>query len=222
MTIQEAYLRFLDKVNRNSTNDNVVADKARFIFLFNEVQNRYFEWLYEKQNEDDFRYMQSLLVYDEKLSSGSSKLNHSNFKLPEDYFLFSNLQIFADSDGCKNKKLLAVEAKQADVEELYCDANNCPSFPFRETFYTFGNDEVAIYFKDFDVSKVYLTYYRCPKQVDIAGYRKFDKTSSVNCDPEFNDKIVNRILNAVAQRFNQNTDNLQKIQFDKDSVISKI
>ena len=222
MTIQEAYLKFLDKVNRNSTNDNVVADKARFIMLFNEEQNRYFEWLYEKQNEDDFRYMQSLLIFDTELDSGDSKLNHSNFKLPDDYFLFSNLQIFGDNDNCKNEKLLAFEAKQADVEELYCDANNCPSFPFRETFYTFGNNEVAVYFKDFQVSKVYLTYYRCPKQVDIAGYLRFDKTQSTDCDPEFNDKIVNRILNAVALRFNLNTDNLQKIQFDKDAVYSKI
>ena len=38
MTIQETYLRFLNKVNKNFINDNISVDKGRFIILFNSSQ----------------------------------------------------------------------------------------------------------------------------------------------------------------------------------------
>lgn len=222
MNINEAYLKFIQKVNKNFTNDNIVVDRGRFILIYNEVQNKFVEWILEKRNEDDIRDIQKLLVPDEKLSLKNKLLNHQDFELPKDYFSFSNIQIFGSNKKCKSKKLYAFEAKTENIEELLSDNFNKPSFKYRETFYTIGNDNVNVYVDNFDISKLYITYYRYPKQVDIEGYIKADNTLSTNVDPELDDRIVDRILSATAKEFNTNNENLQKIQFDKDRVFSKI
>lgn len=222
MTINEAYLKFLEKINKNYTNDNLSGDRGRFISIFNEVQNKFVEWVLEKRNEDDIRDIQKLLKYDSRLKLKQKVLNHQDFELPIDFFSFSNIQAYASNDSCKDKKLFLFEIKQENREELLQDEFNKPSFKYRESFYSFGSDDVKIYVDDFDISKVYLTYYRYPKQVDIEGYIKEDGTFSVNIDPELDDKIVDRILTACSKDFNINSENLQRVQFDKDRIFTEI
>ncbi|MDC7248894.1 MAG: hypothetical protein PQJ49_03135 [Sphaerochaetaceae bacterium] len=222
MNINEAYLKFTQKVNKNYTNDNIVVDRGRFVLLFNEVQNKFVEWILEKRNEDDIRDIQILLVPDKQLSLKEKILNHQDFELPKDFFSFSNIQIFGRSKGCKSTKLFSYEVKSENVEELLNDEHNKPSFKYRETFYKIGANTVNVYVDDFDIAKVYLTYYRYPRKVDIEGYTKLDETASTSIDPEFDDKIVDRILSACAKEFNINDENLQKIQFEKDRIFSRI
>ncbi len=222
MNIDNAYLKFLEKINKNYTNDNLSGDKGRFISIYNEVQNKFVEWVLEKRNEDDIREIQKLLTYDKKLKLKDKLLNHQDFELPKDFFSFSNIQAFASNSSCKNKKIYLFEIKQEDVQELLQDEFNKPSFKYRETFYSFGSDKVEIYVDDFDISKVFLTYYRYPVQVDIEGYIKEDGSASTSINPEFDDKIVDRILSACAKEFNINSENLQKVQFDKDRIFTEI
>lgn len=222
MNVNEAYLKFIQKVNKNYTNDNIVVDRGRFVLLFNEVQNKFVEWVLEKRNEDDIRDIQLLLVPDKKLTFKEKILNHQDFELPDNFFSFSNIQIFAKNKDCSNAKLFSYEVKSENKEELLRDINNKPSFKYRETFYTIGANTMNVYVDDFDITKVYLTYYRYPKQIDIEGYIKIDKSQSSSVDPEFDDKIVDRILSACAKEFNINDENLQKIQFDKDRIFSRI
>lgn len=222
MNVNEAYLKFIQKVNKNYTNDNIVVDRGRFVLLYNEVQNKFVEWVLEKRNEDDIRDIQVLLVPDEELSLKNKILNHQDFELPKDFFSFSNIQVFARNKECSKAKLQAFEVKSENTEELLADVHNKPSFKFRETFYKIGSNTINVYVDDFDISKLYLTYYRYPRQIDIEGYLKIDKTQSINIDPEFDDKIVDRILSACAKEFNINDENLQKVQFDKDRIFSRI
>lgn len=222
MNINEAYLKFIQKVNKNFTNDNIVVDKGRFILIFNEVQNKFVEWILEKRNEDDIRDIQELLVLDKKLKLKNKFLNHQDFELPSNYFSFSNVQIFGSTKKCSNSKLYGFEAKTENIEELLNDENNKPSFKYRETFYTIGNGNINVYVDEFNISKIFLTYYRYPKQVDIQGYIKTDNTQSTSIDPELDDKIIDRILSATAKEFNLNNENLQKLPFDKDRLFSKL
>lgn len=222
MKIEEAYLKFIQKVNKNYTNDNIAVDKGRFVFIVNEVSNKFVEWIYEKGNEDDIRDIQQLLVKDKQLKLKGKLLNHQDFTLPENYFNFSNIQVYASTKSCKNQKLTTWEVKNANLEELLVDNDNKPSFKFRETFYDIANNSVNIYVDGFDISKVYLSYYRYPIKIDIEGYIKLDGTPSTNIDPEFDDRIVDRILTAAAKEFDINDENLQKYQFDKDRLFSKI
>lgn len=220
MTIQEAYIQFLNLVNRNATNNRTNVDKPRFVLLFNDIQNRYVEWMLDKRNEDSIRNIQKILVKDLKLSLIDSKENISRYALPTNYFDFANISASAKTDCCEEDNILLYEVKSEDVEEKLVDTNHQPSFPWRESFYHLAEDSVVLYKKEFEYKNVLLSYYRYPVQIDIEGYFNLDKSASVSIDPEFDDKVVKRILLAMAKEFSAINSETQEYQMDKDRLFT--
>jgi hypothetical protein len=80
------YESFIVKANGNSVTDNVSVDKGRFVKIFNEAQNKFVEWILDKKNEDDIRYIQPLLVSGE-ISKSEQHENYQLFKLKKDFFV---------------------------------------------------------------------------------------------------------------------------------------
>lgn len=220
MTITEANIRFLNLVNRNATNNKVNVDKARFILLFNDMQNRLIEWKLDKRNEDEIRDIQKILVQEFSMDLGDNETSHDRYELPNDYFDFANITATAHTDCCGEAKLTLYEIKSEDVEEKLGDSNTVPDYDARESFYYFSNDSVLLYKKDFEYDEVLLTYYRYPVQVDIAGYTKEDNTPSININPEFDDKVVNRILVAMSKEFSAINSDAQDYQISKDRLFT--
>jgi hypothetical protein len=220
MTIQEAYIQFLNLVNRNATNNRTSVDKTRFIMLFNDIQNRYVVWNLEKRNEDSIRNVQALLVKNTPLALIESKDNYSRFTLPENHFEFANLSAKAKTDCCEADDMLLYEVKSEDVEEKLVDTNHQPSFEYRETFYHLGDNSIVVYKKDFTIEAVKLTYYRYPVQVDIEGIVRPDQTISGNVDPEFDDKVLGIILLAMAKEFAAINSEAAEYQLSKDRLFT--
>lgn len=221
MTIEQVYTQYVNVVNRNATNNNVSVDKFRFIQLLNTTTNRYVEWILEKRNEDDIRYISPLLILDKPLTFISKTESFANFELPQNYFDLANLSVFAKKGSCKNKKLLTFEIKSEDIEELFEDQNNKPSFEFRETFYLTNSNNVSVFKTDFEIEKAKLSYYRYPVQMDIAGYLKEDGSQSSNVDPELDDKVMGRIILMAAEQFAANNNDPNNYQVNKDRVNTK-
>jgi hypothetical protein len=201
MKIEEAYIRFVDIVNRNMTNNNVNVDKIRFIFLFNSASIKYLSWILEKRNEDDIRQVAPFLVLDSELKVHEKQAQFDKYKLPKDYFDLANVSVFASKDSCINQKLFTFEVKSENTEELLADENNKPSFDYRETFYLTASDKLIVYKDSFSIDSVILAYYRYPKKVDIEGYFKEDGKASVSIDPEFSDRAIEKILLIMAKDF---------------------
>lgn len=201
MKIEEAYIRFVDIVNRNMTNNNVNVDKIRFIFLFNSASIKYLSWILEKRNEDDIRQIAPFLILDSELKVSDKQFQFNKYELPKDYFDLANVSVFATKGSCVNQKLFTFEVKSEDTEELLSDENNKPSFDYRETFYLTASNELVVYKEKFDIESVLLAYYRYPKKVDIEGYFKEDGTASVNVDPEFSERAIEKILLIMAKDF---------------------
>lgn len=220
MNANEVYVKLLAKVNENFTNDNIALDKSRAYLHINEAQNKYIEWIYQKKNDDSLNDIQRLLVDDKKLVFKNTHLQHSNYDLPKDFFKFSNLTVLATKDKCENKKIMPIEIKDENKHLLEFDYNNKPSFEYRETFYNLSNNSVKIYFDDFDISRVYLSYYRKPKIINFEGYVMPDGAPSTNSDPEWEDRIMDRIISIAAKDFNA-VMGRQTIDIDKDRIISK-
>jgi hypothetical protein len=220
MTIQEAYIQFLNLVNRNATNNRTSVDKPRFVMLFNDIQNRYVVWNLEKRNEDSIRNVQALLIKNTPLTLVENKDNYSRFTLPENYFEFANLTAKAKTDCCEADDMLLFEVKSEDVEEKLVDTNHQPSFEYRETFYHLGDNSIVVYKKDFTIEAVKLTYYRYPVQVDIEGIVRPDQTTSGNVDPEFDDKVVGIILLAMAKEFAAINSETAEYQLNKDRLFT--
>lgn len=221
-TIENVYQQFLNQVNRNATNNRINVDKPRFVLLFNDIQNRYVEWILEKRNEDVIRYVAPLLKPNYKLTKSSTSHTYDEFTLPSDYFDLANLHVHASNDNCKDIEVKAWEAKIEDVEEIYNDEFQKPSLAWRETFFHTGNGKVQIYKKDFKIQEAFLSYYRYPKQVDISGYIKLDGSSSQSINPEFDDKVVGRILIAMAKEFSAINEDANGYQIDNSRLFSSI
>lgn len=220
--INEDYLKFLNLVNRNATNNNISVDKPRFILLFRTVLNKYVEWILEKRNGDDVRYIAPLLSLEVPLTISSKKEQFDEFELPEDYFDLANLHVYAESGNCKKQRMTTFEAKIEDIEELLNDENNKPSFSFRETFYLTSNKNAIVYKDGFSINKVLLSYYRYPKQVDISGYTHLDGTPSTDINPELDAKVIDRVLLAMAKEFSAINGDTAKYQLDKDRLFTEI
>ena len=88
----ELYDRYIIKVEKNSTNDNISTDRQRFVELFNENQIRYLEYISMNRRNDDYvEYVSELLVHERPLKKSGSDRSSDYFDLPEDYFIFTNI-----------------------------------------------------------------------------------------------------------------------------------
>lgn len=224
MRIIDCYLRALQKAEENATNGGIKLDKARFVQLFNEEQNRFVLYLLDKRNEDDIRYLQKLVVYSKDISKNRSIDNQISdlFFLPSDYFDFINVSGVFSRGECSASDFNLWEAKNENVNELLADEFNKPSYDYRDAFYTIGEEGIRVYKGDFNVDKLFLSYYRYPNPVDISGYIKSDNSSSTDIDPELDDKLVDIILNMVEKQFALNESEYNRYQIDSDNVRSPL
>lgn len=224
MNITEAFLQFRQLVNRNNTNNNVSVDKPRFIQMFNDIQNRYLDFLISNKRGDDSIRRAGIFHNTESLQLVSSNENHRNiYKLPSDYFDLSNLEILCTKGNCKKQGLHTFEVKTEDLQELLNDKFSEPSFEYRETFYHISGDSaISIYKKDFSIDSVNLLYYRYPKNVDIEGYIKSDESNSTNINPEWEDRDVSKILMAMSSEFSAINSDQTGYTFAKDRLFQSI
>lgn len=222
MTIQEAYLRSLQKNEQNLANGGIKLDPGRFVLLFNEAQDRLVKYYLNRKDDETIRSIQTLLVCWKSLN----KINHiddpesTSFGLPDDYLWFSNIKGSFSYNGCEIGDFVMWEAKNENVHELLGDDNNKPSFDYRETFYTIGDGKVVVYEDGFLTDEVRMTYYRNPVRVDLAGYINAAGDRSTDIDPELPDPLVEEILDMVAKQFNLNENELSRYRMDKDNVAS--
>lgn len=222
MTTEQAFVQFLTLVNRNATNNKVNVDKPRFVILYNDIQRRYVEWILEKRNEDVIRFVSRLLIQEFPLTVSASKETHNLYSLPANYFDLANVHVYASTDCCGKQRFQTHEVKSEDVEELLADENNKPSFKAAETFYLTTSNNVAVYKDDFTIEDVLLSYYRYPVEIDISGYIRPDSNASTTINPEFDDKVVNRILIGMAKEFSAINSDTAAYQLDKDRLFTEV
>lgn len=221
MTTQTAFDKFQIKVNKNLETGSIAVDRGRFVLIFNEAQNRLIEYILDKKNEDDIRYIQKILVSDFPISSSESKINYQNFTLPKDYFDFSNVFALASREKCKEKTMFLFEIKDDDKNEILQDEFNKPSFEARESPFNITSDNLRVYRNDFTIDKILLSYYRYPVQIKLLNEEDPESEFDNSINPEFDDKFVDRILSIASGEFELNVEN-PKSQADKGRAIQKL
>lgn len=214
MKTQTAFDKFQIKTNKNLETGSIAVDRGRFVIIFNEAQNKLIEYILDKKNEDDIRYIQKILVSDFPVSSSESKNNYQSFLLPKDYFDFSNVYARATQEKCKNQQMFLYEIKGDDKNEILQDDFNKPSFEARESPFNITSDTLRVYTDDFTIDKVYLSYYRYPVQLKLLNEDDPESDFDDTVDPEFDDKFVDRVLSIASGEFELNKEN-PKSQADK-------
>jgi hypothetical protein len=98
--------------------------------------------------------------------------------------------------------------KSGDLTTRYLDVNHSPSFEWRTTLATLGDDKLTVYTDGtFDIDKVFINYLRYPQKIDIQGYTKFDGTSSTNQDSELPEYAKDGIVDLAVKFAAQASDN---------------
>lgn len=220
ITSQEAYKRFLLKVNKNDTNRNVKIPKSVFVLLYNSEQP---EWLGETidayENSSNIDYLADLLTPPVKLVEVKKTPNRVDFKVPDDLFWNSSGYSIASKGKCKNEVIVNWFVKPKDINVLLQNANQRPSFEYRETLAVFNGDNVSVYRDGFYINEQYLTYYRTPKDIDLAGYKRFDGTDSTTINPELDDFMVEEILERIATKALRNYTNSEQLQVNAQAQV---
>lgn len=206
MLVEQAYQKYLNKVEKNGVNDNISTDRGRFVILFNESQNKIQESLLDRRGEDDIRYIQKLLVTNKKISFTNKTDQYYKFPLPGNYFDFANVYASCSKDSCISQKVYLFSMKEEDANEVLQDEFNKPSFTWRESPFTIGSDAINVYYDDFSVDSIVLSYYRYATQIALLDPEdpesRFNETQKI----EFDDKLVDRILSVCAGEFELNNE----------------
>jgi hypothetical protein len=126
----------------------------------------------------------------------------------------------AKQNECTEQRISLNEIKDFDREEFVVDNNNKPSWDYREAPYYIGNNDMNIFYDDFEVTKVFLSYYKYPTSVDMAGYIKADGSSSRDSNPQGSERFINKVINMCAESFARNYADTNSIAINKDRIIT--
>ena len=204
MKASEAYEKYLIKSEKNSINDGLSTDKGRFVILYNEYQNRFVEYTYEKKNEDDIRYIQKLLVESFPIKYNTKKNDFYLFSLPENYFDLSNVYGKGSKDSCINKKIDLFEIKDFDRNYILSDKFTSPSFEYREAPYIISDNSIKVFTNDFTIDSIILSYYRYPIQIKLLDSNNPESDFDDTYDLDFDNKVIDRIISASVGGFDIN------------------
>lgn len=217
-TALQAYNSLNMKVNREDTNSNIHVPKGKFVVIYNEQARRWLKSkLKRKLSSDELDELSDLLEDNIEIARIKRHQDHIDFQLPSDYFSLASSFSEATRGKC-NKRLTNWKAKPHDIPVLLKDENNNPSFDFEETPLSIAGNKAKVYFSDFNIKKVYINYYRFPKNIDVEGYINVDGSQSTTVDPELNDLAVDEILNRCAIEIMRDNKNQEGFQYAKERI----
>lgn len=205
MKTSQVYDRYILKAEKNGTNDNISTDKMRFIENYNEWCIRYSLYIYDSKNEDDFRNIESLLIPNKKVEKSKKERDFYSFDLPDNYLEFSSAFALGSKGNCKNKKIdLLYEINDIERAIYLSDEFTSPSFEYREAPYFIGAGAVNVFYTDFTIDSIILSYYRYPKKLRLQNPDNPESDFDDSFDVDFDEKSINRIISAAVGGFDLN------------------
>jgi hypothetical protein len=213
-TTEQAFIKFQIKVNETYESSKIGIDRGRFVIIFNEAQNKMVEFILSKKGTDDYTYIQNILVPNKEISRETSIIDADVFLMPDDLLNFSSAYSTATKGNCDGVKITLFDIKDDNKTEILQDEFNKPSFIAREAPLSMGNNRIFLYKEDFTHTKLFLSYYRYPKQISLIDPDNPESQFTPSVNPEFDDLLLDRILSLASSEFEVNVEN-PKFQIDR-------
>ena len=196
MTVLDAYTYVQDGLNKLSTNSGENIPKNNFVRAFNAVQ---YQWVEDRVKLNELNKIRideiQQLVSNSVLEAPSKKTQYYEFTLPQNYYHY--IRSYTDLNGCSLDNWLV---KEGDINVLLSDEFWKPSKEWGETICTLGQDKLKVYYDDFSIKRINLTYFRYPIEINMEdGYPDVNGSPTVNVDPEFKGSSLIEILNLTIQ-----------------------
>jgi len=228
--VEELIYEFKLNLNKMDRQDNVQVPLEDILVFLNQAQlswvkskvgeNNIFRDGYEgtRKRIDDLQVLKvndaSLLL--QKTTDVLYKGYKADLKTIPDYMMYIMSHVGARKEDCK-AGLTVDLIRQNDLSTLYFDANFSPSYEWRTTLATIGQDNIIVYTDDtFEIENLYLTYLRYPMPVDSEGYIKIDGLDSSKQDCELPYYAKSDILNLATKFAAQSVDNQAQATFAED------
>lgn len=214
MTAEEVYIKYINKVEKNSTTDYFSTSRDKFAEMYNELSKRVLRLYTRNRNLDIRKDIQKLLVDDLLIVNGEKHLDHYDFKIPNNYFDWSSIRATASKGKCRNEDIYLYEIRDEDRGEFLNNNLYKPSFSYREAPYLFSSDKIKIFTEEgMKIEKVYLSYYKQPQKITLQD--PYDPESQFNdIQIEIKEEVVDRIVSAMVGEFKINQDD-PNFQLDK-------
>lgn len=216
----EAYKNFQLKLNKLDSGDNFDISKGEFVIIFNEQQVVWYQNRFRKKSSSfDINDVQAFVETDVKLTKVSTKNSrYTEFSIPTNYLDYIRSYSICDKGICKARIVRNFQVKLTAADIIVMDDDNSPSFEYQETPLTIAGDKLQVYKSDFTIVNTFLTYYRYPADIDIAGYKHISGKDSTNIDPELRDDYVNEIINLCVLDVQRSTENGEGFQLSNNRV----
>lgn len=194
-------LKIKQRLNKGDTQDDENLPPYVIVEAYNKGQLNVINKLSNKNNN----YKTGLESSTKRVSDLQMLINHEpkpmtvtkkdgyylTEALPEDYLKYIRTTCLAKTNKCDKKELFIYLQEESNLNTLLNNDLVNPSFEWGETIGTVAGDRIKVFTQDkFDINKVFLTYLKFPKNIDIAGYIKQDGTPSTNINPELPDDII--------------------------------
>lgn len=209
-TIKECVLKVKRRVNKGDTDDYDNIGIFGIIEALNKAQINVVSKLYSQNNTykrgfesnrkriDDLKV---LLNTEPKVLTVEKKKGYAlTQSLPVDYLHYVRIVPNVSKGKCKDISLKAYQVEESNISTLLENSNTRPSFKWRETLVTLVGDRCKIWTNDeFEVKEAYLTYLRLPRKVDCEGYTNEKGITSTDIHPEFNDDVMEMIIDEASR-----------------------
>lgn len=197
MTVAECYQYVQLRLNKISTNSNDNIPIFAFVSAFNTQQMLWAEDRF-KINENNIVRIDELnhllKSVDKPLVSIGGTNRYLEFELPQDYFHYSTSTSLTP---CELRNHLV---KEGNINTLLLDENWKPSLEWGETIATIVGKKLRVYIDGFTVSGVNLTYYRFPKDINMAsGFNDVNNNTTIDVDPELIGASLIEVLNMTCE-----------------------
>ena len=210
ITSLDIALKIKYRLNKVDTQDDENISVYNIVEAFNKAQLNIVNRLYGKNNNyktgiessrkrvDDLKI---LLNPDPKILSVSKKDGYYlSESLPNDYFHLVRVTCLASRKDCSKKEIFIYLQEESNLNTLLRNENTNPNFEWGETIGTIVENNIKVFTLDkFEVSKIFLTYLRRPRAIDIPGYIKQDGSPSTQIDPEMPDTIVEMCIDEAVR-----------------------
>lgn len=231
--VQELIYEFKLSLNKMDRQDNVLVPLEDILVYLNQSQ---LSWIKTKIGENNIYKdgyeatrkriddLQILKVNNHSLQLTKTtdvlyKGYKADLKLIPDYMLFVMAHAGATKQGCQAGLTIDL-IRQNDLSNMYFDANFGPSYEWRTTLATIGEDNIIVYTDEtFELQNLYLTYLRYPKPIDSEGYIKLDGQDSISRDCELPYYAKQDIVDLAVKFAAQATDNQNQAVFAEDRIV---
>lgn len=219
MTAEELYYELHLLVNKNNNSSNINIEKPHFVTLFN---REYDKWLYDvlnsKNKDNSINDLQELLVSGLSINPLEIQKDCNIYKLPEDFFNFSEVKINAFKNGIVNT-LYVYNIHPKELNVYLQDEFSKPSFEWEESICVISDNKLYVYKLDFEINKMYFSYYKNGQTLDLTGYKKLDGTMSVNKDIVLSSVYLRQILDRVAKEIMRQYENQLGFQLAQERIV---